>query len=229
VSGLLHDIANAYDREILVPGKQPQLILLGTFLITFGIVRGITHAIRSQRISWLKNVEMGTTHVHHMVWGILLLLVTGYVAIALELPVRDILAVAFGIGAALTLDEFALWLNLEDDYWTSKGRRSIDAVIVAAVLGGLVLVGVHFWVEVAQGVEFVVDAVVGAFGLLGLALAVVCLLKGKLVAAVLSIFFPPVGAIAALRLARPRSWWGRRYGEHKLLRSERRFGLARVP
>ncbi len=112
------------------------------FLVTFGIVRGITHLIKAG-IGPFHNVSNGGLHIHHLVWGILLLLVVGYVWLIEEgitsSWLSSITAIAFGAGAALTLDEFALWLNLQDVYWTGRGRESIDAVVIFA---GLLSVGI---------------------------------------------------------------------------------------
>ena len=72
------------------------------------------------------------------------------VAIAPDSPWKEIVAVLFGIGTGLTLDEFALWLDLKDVYWSAQGRRSIDAVVVAAALSGIVLVGYNAWIDVAD-------------------------------------------------------------------------------
>ena len=93
-------------------------------------------------------------HIHHMVPGILLLMVSGYLGLSLEpaSPWRELLAVAFGVGLGLTLDEFALWLNLEDVYWQQQGRESVDAVIVAASLLAVTFIGLPFWVDVFEAV-----------------------------------------------------------------------------
>ncbi|TMB42575.1 MAG: hypothetical protein E6J53_09655 [Chloroflexi bacterium] len=126
------------------------------FLATVGIVRAITHLIRAD-IGPFHNVTTGGLHIHHLVWGILLLLVVGYVWLA-EVGVAwtwtaVLTAFVFGIGAALTLDEFALWLNLRDVYWETQGRESVDAILLfASVLsigawGGpfLAALGRHMW------------------------------------------------------------------------------------
>ncbi|HEY0831695.1 MAG TPA: hypothetical protein VGE99_11175 [Candidatus Dormibacteraeota bacterium] len=115
------------------------------FLITFAIVRAITLTIRLE-IGPIHNVSAGGLHIHHLVWGILLLLVVSYVWL-LEVGVgsswiASLTAIAFGVGAALTLDEFALWLNLSDVYWGRQGRESIDAVLI---FGGLLSAGVWGW------------------------------------------------------------------------------------
>jgi len=105
------------------------------FLVTFGIVRAITHLIRAG-VGPFHNVSSGTLHIHHLVWGILLLLLVGYAWLIAPAAgwFPRLVAVAYGVGAALTLDEFALWLNLADVYWEKLGRESIDAVVIFAAL-----------------------------------------------------------------------------------------------
>ena len=115
------------------------------FVITFGIVRAITYLIRTGNGPF-HNVTAGTLHIHHLVWGILLLIAVGYVWL-LEIGVGSswvaaLTALAFGVGAALTLDEFALWINLADVYWEQQGRLSLDAVVIFA---GLLSVGIWGW------------------------------------------------------------------------------------
>jgi hypothetical protein len=145
-------ILRHYQDGVIDSGKQPQFFILLAFILTFLVVRGITHAIRAGRGGRLfRNVSRGGTHIHHLVWGILLLLVTGYLAFAFDpTTAREPLAVLFGIGAALTLDEFALWLNLKDVYWAKEGRRSIDVVVITAMLLGLVVIGLRFWINVGR-------------------------------------------------------------------------------
>jgi hypothetical protein len=146
------DIQRAYQHEIVDPGKQPQWFLLVSFLLTFALVRFITHSIRAGRFRRVfHNVSAGGTHLHHLVPGILLVLVSGYLAIGLPPAVaREPLAIMFGIGMALTLDEFALWLHLEDVYWAKEGRQSVDAVIVAIALLALGILGASFWIELGR-------------------------------------------------------------------------------
>ncbi len=131
-------------RKHLSDPRQERLFLgnLG-FLTAFATVRGITHSIRAGRGPF-RNVTPGGHHIHHMTFGILGLLLTGYTWNA-QLGLGNdpahrwgsrVSAVGFGMASALTLDEFALWLNLQDDYWTKEGRESIDAV---AIFGSLLL------------------------------------------------------------------------------------------
>ena len=128
----------------------------------------------------------------------------------------------------LALDEFALWLDLKDVYWSEQGRKSIDAVIVAATITGMILVGFSAWVELAEDVEDVVFALVGAFGIIGIAAAIVNLAKEKFGIAVLGFLIPPIGIVAAFRLGRPRSLWARLfYSEHKCRRAQERFADGR--
>jgi len=112
------------------------------FLVTFAIVRVITHLIRAG-VGPFHNVSSGGLHIHHLVWGILLLLVVGYVWLVQEgisaSRLGRLTAFAFGVGAALTLDEFALWLTLQDVYWQGAGRESLDAI---AIFGSLLSVGI---------------------------------------------------------------------------------------
>lgn len=140
-----------YERHIIHPGLQPHFVVLISFLVTFATVRFITHSIRSgRRLPFVRNISHGGTHIHHLVPGILLLLLSGYLTAVLDPKHRDWIAAIYGVGAALTLDEFALWLHLEDVYWERAGRRSIDACIIFASSAGIVAVGGGFFAAVAR-------------------------------------------------------------------------------
>jgi hypothetical protein len=221
-------IGSLYDRAIVDTGRQADFLFFVAFLVTFGFIRTSAHLIRAQVRWWPGNVEVGGTHIHHLVWGILLLLIAGYVGVVIapSSPWHEIVTVLFGVGTGLTLDEFALWLNLKDVYWSQQGRRSSDAVIVAATVTGMVLIGFTAWLDVATEVEDAVFAIVGAFGAFTILIAVVNLAKEKFGVALVGLFLPPVGLVGALRLARPRSLWGRFYREPKRARARARFGDA---
>jgi hypothetical protein len=126
--------------------RERQLMAALGFYLAFAIVRILTHSIRAGRGPF-HNVEMGGRHIHHLVWGILVLLIVGYgwlLQFGTDVRARSrwpgrIMAFLYGVGAALTLDEFALWLNLRDVYWEREGRASIDAV---ALFGSLLAIGV---------------------------------------------------------------------------------------
>jgi hypothetical protein len=154
-------------------------------------------------------VAVGGVHVHHQVYGIFLMLGTGTAEFTYR-PGRPwvlVLAALFGAGAALTLDEFALWLRLDDVYWSREGRSSVDAVLVASVVGGLLLLGANpFDADRAEGeLQLAVTVVVN------LVFAFVTILKGRVVLGVVGVFVPLVALVGALRLAKPRSPWARRW------------------
>jgi hypothetical protein len=136
----VEEIKDLYGKHFADRRKERRLLSTGSFFVTFATVRAITHAIRAERGPF-RNITPGGRHIHHMTFGICGLLVVGYLWM-LEIGVTEgrwasrVTASAFGAGAALTLDEFALWLNLQDDYWTSQGRESIDAV---ALFGSLLV------------------------------------------------------------------------------------------
>lgn len=215
-------IASTYRDVVVDKGHQPALLMLVAFGVTFGVTRFVTHSIRARRFRWLGDVEAGDTHIHHLVWGIVLLLVSGLLTVAVGVPL-EVTAVVFGVGAALTLDEFALWLHLDDVYWSEQGRQSIDAVIVFAIVTGFMLLGAYPLSigENGSARDFASVAATVAFGAMW---AVVCLLKGKLMWAVVGVYVGPVAVVGALRLAKPDSWWARRrYDEAKLARSHARY------
>jgi len=203
--------------------QRAGLILLGAMLLSFGFIRFSTRMIRAEVSWWPGNVSPGGLHIHHLVFGIVLLMFSGFLGFVLTpgSPWFEILAGLFGIGVGLTLDEFALWLHLEDVYWAEEGRSSVDAVIFAAIIGGGVIVG---FVPLDAGSGGSTVAIVVTV-VLELAICAVVALKGKFSAAVIGMFIPPVGWVAAIRLGRPRSWWARRRypaGSEKLAKAEAR-------
>lgn len=219
------DIEIAYQAHIEAPGKEYHFLILVSFLISWGFIRGSAHMIRAQVSWWPGNVATkGGTHIHHLVWGILLLLSMGYLGISfnLESPWIELVAIGFGIGMGLTLDEFALWLNLQDVYWSEKGRQSIDAVIVTTCLLVIALLGLQFFIDLHEA-AFALLGVGGErldgsettlyllpWQLLGIGLAIVCLLKGRTFTAIVGAFIPLVALIGAVRPAKPDSRWARR-------------------
>jgi hypothetical protein len=202
--------------------QRAGLILLGCMLLSFGFIRFSTRMIRAQVSWWPGNVTPGGLHIHHLVFGIVFMMVAGFVGFAVEpgSPWFEIAAGFFGIGMGLTLDEFALWLHLEDVYWSEEGRSSVDAVVFAAIIGGGYIVGFTPLDASGSTTLAIVSSVV-----LTLAFCALVALKGKISAAVIGMFIPPVAWVAAIRLARPGSWWARRRyapGSAKLVRAEAR-------
>jgi hypothetical protein len=227
---LTASIGSAYQHGIVDTGREPHFLFFVAFLVTFGFIRTSTHMIRAQVKWWPGNVSVGGTHVHHLVWGILLLLICGYIAVAIDpnSPWREVIAVLFGIGTGLTLDEFALWLNLKDVYWEKEGRKSIDAVIIAAAISGVFLISLRSWIDVTTDVADEVEAIVGSIGLFGVVMALVNAGKEKFGMAIWSILVPVVGLVGAFRLAKPHSVWARFFYRHgKRERSEQRFAGSR--
>lgn len=227
-------MADWYQEHLVSTGRSAALWLLIGFLVTYGVTRWVTLRIRARTApgaesgdSTIKDVYIGGVHIHHQVWGILLVLVVGLLEFRFrpEAPWVELLAVLFGVGAALALDEFALWLHLDDVYWSEEGRKSIDAVMVAVVVGAALLVGsspigVDAETVEAQSLIFVALVVV-----LHIGYTILCLLKGKIATGLIGLPVPLVGLVGAVRLARPSSFWARRfYSESKIAKATDRFG-----
>jgi hypothetical protein len=203
-------IAPAMDTLLLaasVPSSRTvALWLLAGFLGSFLFIRTSARLMRSPKVPWWPgSVQSGDLHIHHLVWGIILLLLCGFLGFATDAhtPWTQILAVLFGIGAGFTLDEFALWLRLEDVYWAEQGRASVEAVMIALTFAVFIVVGA---VPFPEGSINVVVPIV----LLQLFTTAVLLAKGKYFMALIGLFIAPVGWVGAIRLARPNSAWARR-------------------
>ncbi|GAA2679981.1 hypothetical protein GCM10010412_063950 [Nonomuraea recticatena] len=184
--------------RIVESGRLPLFCFFVALIVTFVATRINVRLIRA-KVGWFRNISVGEMHIHHVVFGVVLMLVGG--VSGLVASGSAVAAAVFGIGAALVLDEFALILHLHDVYWEEEGRTSVDAVFVAIAVTGLLLTGLRplTW-------EF------GTFApwwlLLGnLMLAVVTLLKGKIWTGLAGLFLPPLLIVGAIRLARPGSPW----------------------
>ncbi len=199
-------LVDFYRDHIIDSGRQAAFLLVLAFLITFVLTRMYTRLARTR--GWGSG-SVGDVHLHHMVVGVVLILFSGFLDFALDPghPWLDLLAICFGAGAALTLDEFALWLHLRDVYWAEEGRSSLDAVILATLFAALVFLGVApFGLE--ERASTAATAVTIALVLLTSSIS---FLKGKLLMGLAGIFIPLVGLIGAIRLARPQSPWARRW------------------
>lgn len=154
--GLGTDLKRLYQFHFQSERRERFFLASVAFFLTFGVARTLTYMIRSG-VGPFHNVTADGTHIHHLVWGILLLLVVGFIWLS-ESGVgsswaASITAIMYGVGAALTLDEFALWLTLKDVYWDREGRLSVDIALLfgsllsAGVWGGPFLAGVarHLW------------------------------------------------------------------------------------
>jgi hypothetical protein len=231
------------------PGRLPLMWCLIAFLLTFlvtrTIVRYIRHnADRNTPPKWWqpRNISVsgdtGGMHIHHVVIGVVLVMISGVTMVTLAVdggvPEFTAAAIGFGIGAALVLDEFALILHLQDVYWSEDGRTSVDAVFAAVAVAGLLIMGLNplsfFDIDIWRADHTVLAraAVVG-IAILTLSLAVVVLLKGKVWTGLVGMFITPLLIIGAIRLSRPHAPWARwRYSDrprrmHRALERERRL------
>jgi hypothetical protein len=221
-------VVGLYTDLLERPGRGPLFWLFLSLLLAFLVTRLVTRRIRAGSTG-LKNWSVGGVHVHHQVFGIIAVLIAGCLEFSFRpaSPWSDVLGAVFGAGVALTLDEFALWLYLDDVYWTEAGRRSVDAVFVALVVTGLLLVG-FVPVEFSGPASAVAGTLAVAIVLVFVPSAIAAL-KGKPMGAIAGLFIWVVAITCAVRLAKPNSPWARRRypsGSAKLARAEARFGPA---
>ncbi len=230
-----------FEAQVVDTGRLPLFCFFVAFVASFGCIRMSARLIRAQVRWWPGNVRAGNVHVHHMVFGVILMAIAGVAGLAApvsSLPFRAVPAALFGLGTALVLDEFALILHLRDVYWSNEGRLSIDAVFVAVGVSALLLIGAG-----PVGVKSLADyghlpGSAGAVLTLVLLLAAmfvlagITLLKGKIWTGLIGLFVPVVLIIGAVRLGRPNSPWARwRYQQRpaKLARATRREQRLRQP
>jgi hypothetical protein len=131
-----HDVHTAY-REELGPKERAALWSWLGFTTTFAAVRGITYSIRDGKGPF-RNLSIGGSHLHHYMWGIAMVTGVGGVAVRGDDATRRHPAVAlvYGAGLALIIDEFALLLDLQDVYWAKQGRISVDLGVGLVAAGG---------------------------------------------------------------------------------------------
>lgn len=208
------------------------LVLVG-FILSFAFIRMSTRIIRSEAVSWWPgNVESGSgVHLHHLVFGIVTMMVSGVLlSLALgETPLTEIAALGFGVGLGLTIDEFALWVHLDDVYWAEEGRSSIDATVIAAAAMLLTLVGASPFAIETGSASAVIGTILSAA--IVFAFVAISLLKGRILHGVVGFFFVPVAIYATCRIGKPGSAWARRrYGARrpqKQAKAEARFHPGR--
>jgi len=135
-------------------GRRVAIRALVAFLIAFVVLRIVTAIIHFDMFPhgpFRNLVTKSGLHIHHLFWGIVLLMLTGFVALATRTPKWHLrIAIVFGIALALTLDEFALWLRLADVYWSSEGIESVKAAVIVAALLALYAYGQPFWHAVVK-------------------------------------------------------------------------------
>lgn len=222
-------ITDFWDHQLVSQGRQSIFLVLAGFLISFILIRISTRLMRSDAVPWWPGsiVSDSGVHLHHLVFGIVTMMVGGAAGFAFAgaSPWFELSAFAFGVGVGLTIDEFALWVHLEDVYWAEEGRRSIDATVIATLIGCIFFFGVQpFELDtssvgliVASALVIIVDVATIAF----------CFLKDRYLHGLAAFIFWPIGLYAACRLGKPDSRWAKkRYGTRnpgKQARAEVRF------
>ena len=204
------------------------LVLIG-FILSFAFIRMSTRLMRSPRVPWWPGsiVSDSGVHLHHLVFGIVTMMAAGAGGFAAfgNSPWTEICALAFGIGAGLTIDEFALWVYLDDVYWAEEGRSSIDATVIAAALMLLALLGFTPFTIEDGSIGSILGTVLSA--LIVFLLVAICFAKGRILHGCIGFFVFPIALYGSCRLGKPHSAWARRrYGERhpkKQARSEERF------
>jgi hypothetical protein len=219
------NVLHWFEHDIIARGRLPLLCCLIAFILTFFVTRTFVRLIRRRKGTgrtprWWepRNIRIGSKHIHHVVVGVVLVMISGITLVTLSVTGNEseftATAIIFGIGAALVLDEYALILHLSDVYWEEDGRTSVDAVFAAIAVGGLLVLGLHplmFFISLWQDTthSVVLRAGVVFAMVLTLPLAVLVVLKGKVWTGLIGMFFVPLLVIGAIRLSRPQAPWAR--------------------
>jgi hypothetical protein len=222
-------ISDFWNDQLVANSEQGLFLVLVGFLGSFGFIRMSTRIMRSPRISWWPGsvVSDSGVHLHHLVFGIILMIGAGTLGFWFfdTSPWLEICAALFGIGIGLTIDEFALFVHLDDVYWSERGRSSIDATVIAAAAMGLILLGFRPFDVKTDSASDLIVSVIGALLLLGLVFG--CFAKGRLWHGAIGFFVFPVAFYGICRIGKPDSPWARwRYGERnpgKQAKAEQRF------
>jgi hypothetical protein len=220
-------LTDFWNDQLVAHDRQGVFLVLVGFVGSFAFIRMSTRMIRAEVSWWPGNIESeGGLHVHHLVFGIITMMVAGTIGFAAfgHSPLTEICAFFFGVGAGLTIDEFALWVYLEDVYWARQGRSSIDATVIAAAMIGLIVVGVNPFEKSEEGVTAVESI---ATWLVVLAFVAGSFLKGRRAHGIIGVFFPPLAVYATCRIGKPQSAWAHhRYADRhpkKQAKAEERF------
>lgn len=202
-------------RTVIETGRLPLLCFFLAVIVTFTVIRLSVRMIRAQVRWWPGNLTPGGMHIHHMVFGVVFMVVGGLAGFAL--PDRStvglcVTAAIFGAGVALVLDEFALILHLDDVYWSEEGRKSVEVVVLTAALVGLMLAGFSpFGVDDMSQDELQDRGSVISTVAVNFLFSLAVLSKGKARMAIFSVIVPLIGLIGLVRVARPGSPWARRF------------------
>ncbi|WP_424642501.1 hypothetical protein [Embleya sp. AB8] len=205
------ELAGWWQDTMIRDGRLPMSLAFASLLLTFLITRTITRLIRAGRGPF-RNLDSGGVHIHHVVPGIVLALIGGFIGVGSGeyLVGRSVAGVLLGIGAGLVLDEFGMVVHLADVYWTEQGRISIEATVLTIAAVGLAASGFVPFDATSNG-HTLDDRVSWLIALLiDIAMATITFAKGKVGTGVIGVFIPIVNLVAAIRLARPDSPWARR-------------------
>jgi len=222
-------ISDFWLEQVVGEQREGVFLVLAGFIVSFAFIRMSTRIMRSPRFAWWPGsvVSDSGVHVHHLVFGICLMIAAGTLGFASysAAPWFEISAALFGIGVGLTIDEFALWVHLDDVYWSEEGRRSIDATVIAAAGMLLVLFGFEPFDVTTESTPGLIGTLVGAAFVF--AMAAICFSKGRILHGWVGFFILPVAIYGAARIGKPGSLWGRRfYGDRnpaKQAKAEARF------
>jgi hypothetical protein len=198
--------------------EQAVFLVLVGFLGSFAFIRMSTRIIRSESVSWWPgNIESeGGVHLHHLVFGIFTMMAFGTLGFVTDgrTPYAEICALLFGVGLGLTIDEYALWVHLEDVYWAEEGRSSIDATVIAASLMLLIVLGVSPVAIDSHSTAALIASIV--FTLFVFVFVAICFAKGRIMHGTTGFFIAPIAIYGAWRIGKPNSAWARyRYGERR--------------
>ncbi len=205
-------------NQLVEHDEQGLFLVLTGFILSFAFIRMSTRLMRSDRVQWWPGsvVSDGGVHLHHLVFGIVTMMIAGTLGFATlgQSPYAEICAFFFGVGGGLTIDEFALWVYLDDVYWAEQGRSSIDATVIAAAGMMLMLLGFSPLSVETGSVEAVIGSIAGA--LIVFALVAICFAKQRIMHGAVGFFVFPIAIYGAVRIGKPNSPWARRwYGEQR--------------
>ncbi len=217
-----------WNNQLVDHDRQGVFLVLVGFILSFAFIRMSTRLMRSPKVPWWPGsvVSESGVHLHHLVFGIVTMMIAGTLGFAAygHDPWAGICAFAFGVGIGLTIDEFALWVYLDDVYWAEEGRSSIDATVIAAGAMGLFVIGLNPFAlgDESEGIPATIVSVLLLFTVVA-----ICFFKGRRLHGIVGFFIFPFAVYGACRIGKPKSGWARRrYGDRnpkKQLKSEDRF------
>jgi hypothetical protein len=187
-------VSDFWTSQVVGESRDGIFLVLAGFIVSFAFIRMSTRLMRSPRVSWWPGsvVSDSGVHLHHLVFGICLMILAGTVGFASSgtRPWFDIAAGLFGVGVGLTIDEFALWVYLDDVYWAEECRKSVDATVIAAAGMLLLLFGFELFDFTTSSTGEVVSSFAGAA--LVFAMVAVCFAKGRIMHGWVGFFVLPV-------------------------------------